>query len=115
MNSIKKIQELANKGKVDDAMKQLEKMAEDLRNFAEQLNQADSSMDEMVDTQLMEKLDQSMNELESMEKKQRKIINETSKINQELRKKQSRKFESMIQNIFEELKKDVNTLSLIHI
>ena len=113
MSSIKKIQELANKGKMDDAMKQLEKMAEDLRNFAEQLNQADSSMDEMVDTQLMEKLDQSMNELENMEKKQRKIINETSKINQELRKKQSRKFESMIQNIFEELKKDVNTIRTI--
>ena len=55
MSSIKKIQELANKGKMDDAMKQLEKMAEDLRNFAEQLNQADSSMDEMVDTELMEK------------------------------------------------------------
>ena len=104
MSSIKKVQELANKGKMDEAVKQLEKMAEDLRNFAEQLNQADSSMDEMVDTELMEKVDQSMNELENMEKKQRKIINETSKINQELRKKQSRKFESMIQNIFEELK-----------
>ena len=35
MSSIKKIQELANKGKMDDAMKQLEKMAEDLRKFAD--------------------------------------------------------------------------------
>ena len=94
-------------------MKQLKIMAEDLREFAEQLNQADSSMDEMVDTQLMEKLDESMSELENMEKKQRKIINETSKINQELRKKQSKQFESMIQNIFEELKKDVDSIRTI--
>jgi hypothetical protein len=61
----------------------------------------------------MEKLDQSMSELENMKKKQRKIINETSKINQELRKKQARQFESMIQNIFEELKKDVNAIRTI--
>lgn len=113
MDSIKKIQELANKGKMDEAMKQLEKMAEDLRNFAEQLNQADSSMEEMVDTKIMERLDQSMAELEEMEKKQRKIINETSEINQQLRKKQSGKFESIINKFFEDLKKDVESIRAI--
>ena len=113
MSSIKKIQELANKGKMDEAMEKLEKMAEDLRAFSEQLNQADSSMDEIVDTQLMEKLDQSLSQLEKMEKKQNKIINETSKINQELRKKQTKQFESMINNIFEELKKDVDSIRTI--
>jgi len=113
MNSIKKIQELANKGKMDEAMEKLEKMTEDLRAFSEQLNKAESSMDEIVDTQLMEKLNQSLSELEKMEKKQNKIINETSKINQELRKMQTKQFESIINNIFEELKKDVDSIRTI--
>jgi len=113
MSSIKKVQELANKGKMDEAMEKLEKMAEDLRAFSDQLNQADSSMDEIVDTQLMEKLDQSLNDLKKMEQKQNKIINETSKINQDLRKMQTKQFESMIKNIFEELKKDVDSIRRI--
>ncbi|MBC8285126.1 MAG: hypothetical protein H8E32_15030 [Nitrospinae bacterium] len=113
MSSIKKIQELADKGKMDEAMEQLEKMAEDLRNFAEQLNEADSSMDEMVDTQMMEQLDASMSELQEIEKNQRKIINETSEINQELRQKQSKQFESMINNFFKELEKDVESIRTI--
>ena len=105
MSSIEKIQELANKGKIDEAMEQLKKMAEDLREFAEQLNQTNSSMEEMVDTKMMEQLNESMRKLEDLEKKQRKIINETSEINQKLRQQQSKKSESLVKKFFEELKK----------
>ncbi len=113
MSSIKNIQELANQGKMDEAMEQLKKMAEELRKFAEQLNQADSSMEEMVDTQMMDQLNQSANDLQDLEKKQRKVINKTSEINQELRQKQSKQFESLINKFFEELKKDVESIRAI--
>ena len=113
MSSIEKIQELANKGKIDEAMEQLKKMAEDLRNFAEQLNQTNSSMEEMVDTQMMEQLNESMRELEGLEKKQSKIINETSEINQKLRQQQSKQSESLVKKFFEELKKDVESIQAI--
>ena len=113
MSSIEKIQELANKGKIDEAMEQLKKMAEDLREFAEQLNQTNSSMEEMVDTKMMEQLNESMRKLEDLEKKQRKIIKETSEINQKLRQQQSKKSESLVKNFFEELKKDVESIQAI--
>ncbi|MCH2606792.1 MAG: hypothetical protein MKZ63_08630, partial [Nitrospinales bacterium] len=113
MSSIEKIQELANKGKIDEAMEQLKKMAEDLREFAEQLNQTNSSMEEMVDTKMMEQLNESMRKLEDLEKKQGRIINETSEINQKLRQQQSKKSESLVKKFFEELKKDVESIQAI--
>ena len=113
MASIEKIQDLANQGKMDEAMEQLKQMAEELRKFAEQLNQAESSMEEMVDTEMMEQLNESTLDLKKMEKTQREIIKKTSKINQELRKKQSEKFESLVEKFFEELKKDVKSIRSI--
>ena len=113
MASVEKIQDLANQGKMDEAMEQLKKMAEELRKFAEQLNQAESSMEEMVDTEMMEQLNESTQELKDMEKKQREIIKKTSEINQELRQKQSKKFESLVKKFFEELKKDVESIRSI--
>ena len=113
MASIEKIQELTNEGKMDEAMEQLKKMAEELRNFAEQLNQAENSMEKMVDTKMMEQLNESSLELKNMEKKQREIIKKTAEINQELRQKQSKKFESLVKKFFEELKKDVESIRSI--
>lgn len=113
MASIEKVQELANQGKMDEAMQQLKKMAEELRKFAEQLNQAESSMEEMVDTEMMEQLNESALELKNMEKEQREIIKKTSEINQKLRQKQSKKFESLVKKFFEELKKDVESIRSI--
>jgi DNA repair exonuclease SbcCD ATPase subunit len=113
MASIEKIQDLAKQGKMDEAMEQLKKMAEEFRKFAEQLNQAESSMEEMVDTEMMEQLNESTQELKDMEKKQREIIKKTSEINQELRQKQSKKFESLVKKFFEELKKDVESIRSI--
>ena len=113
MSSIDKIQELANKGEIDEAMERLKKMAEDLRKFAEQLNQTNSSMEEMVDTQMMEQLNDSMRKLEDLEKKQREIINETSEINQKLRQQQSKQSEALVKKFFEELRKDVESIQAI--
>jgi hypothetical protein len=70
-------------------------------------------MEEMVDTEMMKKLNESTLELKDMEMKQREIIKKTSEINQELRQKQSKKLESQVKNFFEELKKDVDSIRSI--
>ncbi|MBC8287414.1 MAG: hypothetical protein H8E42_08055 [Nitrospinae bacterium] len=108
--SLEKIKDLANQGKIDEALEQLKKVAEDLRELANQLDQSNSSMDSLVDNQVMEQINESVAKLESLEKKQKEIIEKTSEINQKLRAKQARQFEFLIKNFFDELKKDVTAI-----
>ena len=56
MASLEKIKDLATHGKIDEALEQLKKVEEDLRQLANQLEQASSSMDSLVDNQVMEKI-----------------------------------------------------------
>lgn len=110
MASLEKIKDLASKGKMDEALEELKKVAEELRNLANQLNQAQSSMDSMVDNEIMEQINDSMEKLDVLEKKQKEVLAKTSKINQKLRQKQAKQFESLIKNFFDELKKDVQAI-----
>jgi len=105
--SLEKIKDLASQGKMDEALEELKKVAEDMRKLANQLDQAQSSMDSMIDNQVMEQINESMVKLEILEKKQKEVLQETSEINQKLRKNQAQQFDSLIKNFFEELKKDV--------
>jgi hypothetical protein len=110
MASLEKIKQLASQGKMDEAMKELKKFAEEMRRLANQLDQARSDMDSMVDDEIMEQINESMAKLENMENKQKEVLQETSEINQKLRKKQAKQFESLIKSFFEELKKDVQAI-----
>ncbi len=107
MASLEKIKDLANQGKIDEALEQLKQVAEDLRELANQLDQASSSMDSLVDNKIMEQINESVAKLESLEKRQKKVIENTSEINQKLRANQARQFEFSIKSFFDELKKDV--------
>ncbi len=110
LTSLEKIKDLASQGKMDEALEQLKKVAEDLRVLANQLDQAKSSMDSLVDNQIMERINESVVKLESLEKKQKKVIEDTSEINQKLRANQARQFDLLIKSFFEGLKKDVTTI-----
>ncbi len=77
-------------------LEQLKKVAEDLRDLANQLDQAKSSMDSLVDNQVMEQINESMAKLESLEKKQKEVLENTSEINQKLRANQAKQFDSLI-------------------
>ena len=110
MASLEKIKDLARQGKMDEAMEQLKKVAEDLRELANQLDQAKSSMDSLVDNQIMEQINESVAKLESLEKKQKEVIKNTSEINQKLRANQARQFDFLIKSFFDELKKDVTAI-----
>jgi hypothetical protein len=108
--SLEKIKDLASQGKMDEALAELKKVAEDLRMLANQLDQAKSSMDSLVDNQIMEQINESVMQLEILERKQKAVLQETSAINQKLRANQARQFDSLIKSFFDELKKDVQAI-----
>ena len=108
--SLEKIKDLASQGKMDKALEELKKVVEDLRMLANQLDQAKSSMDSLVDNQILEQINESVIKLEIMERKQKGVLQETSEINQKLRAYQARQFDSLIKSFFDELKKDVQAI-----
>ena len=113
MASLEKIKDLANQGKMVEALELLKKVAEDLRELANQLGQAKSSMDSLVDNQVMEQINESVAKLESLEKKQKEVLESTSEINQKLRANQAKQFDSLLKSFFDALKKDVSAIQKI--
>ena len=113
MASLEKIKDLASQGKMEEALEQLKKVAEDLRELANQLDQAKSSMDSLVDNQVMEQINESVAKLESLEKKQKQVLESTSEINQKLRANQAKQFDSLIKSFFDALKNDVTAIQNI--
>ncbi len=113
MASLEKIKDLAKQGKMNEALEQLKKVAEDLRELANQLDQAKSSMDSLVDNQVMKQINESVAKLESLEKKQKEVLESTSVINQKLRANQAKQFDSLIKSFFDALKKDVTAIQNI--
>lgn len=111
--SLDRIMDLVNQGKIKEAMEELEKTARDLQTLANQLNNSMESMDDLVDLETMELLDDSAERLEQLENRQRQLLEESTKINQSLRRAQSKRFSGRIENMFDELKKDVNQIQSI--
>ena len=111
--TLDKIMDMVNKGKIDQAMKELEKMSKDLQTMTNQLDHARNSMDEMIDMELMEKVNRSIEELNKLEKKQKVLLNQTAKINKTLREKQAENFEGKLESLFKSLKKDVESAQTI--
>ncbi len=111
--SLDRIMDLANRGKMDEALEELQKTMEDLQTLANQLDQARSDMDELVDMELMQKLEDAMQEILRLEEEQKKLLEQTTDINQKLREAQTQNFESALKNLFEELKKDIQAIQSI--
>lgn len=111
--SLDRIMDLVNRGKMEDALKELEKAAEDLRILANQLDQARSNLDDMIDMQTMEQLDDSMERILKLEKQQEKLLKQTTQINQGLRELQSKQFEGALDSLFTELRRDVQEIQSI--
>ncbi len=111
--SLEKLMNMVKEGKFDEALEELAKVAEDLRSLANQLNQEHRQLDDMVDLELMEKLEESASELERLEKEQQRLIEKTTELNQSLRDRQSKNFENRIEDLFDLLKKDVNDIQAL--
>jgi uncharacterized protein DUF4175 len=111
--SLDRIMDLMDRGKIDQAQEELQKMVEDLQTLANQLDQARSDMDELMDMKAMKQLDDSMEKLQQLEKDQEKLLDQTTKINQSLREAQSKLFEDAIRQVFAEIKQHLNEIQSI--
>ncbi len=111
--ALDRISELANEGKMEEAMKELEELTRDLQTMTNQIDQAQSQMDDMVDQKTMKDLDDSLAQIESLEKKQQELLDQTTDINQTLRKKQSESFSKEMDTFFEELRQLVEQVQTI--
>jgi hypothetical protein len=113
--SLDKIMDLMNRGEMDKAQKELEKMAEAMKTLTRQLDQAKTDMEDIMDLELMRKLDDSLNKIQELEKKQEKLLDQTAQINKSLRDAQSKMFEDPIKQVFAEIKKLINEIQTIFI
>ena len=111
--SLEKLMDLVNQGKMDEAMEELEKLADDLRAFSEQLDNMDADQENLVDMQIMKKLDDALDKIKGLEKSQKNLLDQTTKLNKSLRSQQSEKFESQLEDFFAGLRKDVQAILAI--
>ena len=113
--SLEKLMDLVNQGKIDEAMEELEKLADDLRAFSEQLDNMDADQENLVDMQIMKKLDEALEKIGKLETGQKDLLDKTTKLNKTLRSKQSEKFENRLEEFFADLRKDVQAiLTIMH-
>jgi hypothetical protein len=103
--SLDKIMDLMKRGEMGEAQEELEKMMEAMKTFTRQLDQAQSDMEDLMDLEMMRKLDDSMEKIQELEKKQGKLLEQTAQINKSLRDAQSKMFEDPIKQVFAEIKK----------
>ncbi|MBI4384333.1 MAG: DUF4175 family protein [Nitrospinae bacterium] len=106
--TLEKIMDMVGKNDLDQAIKEMEKLSDDLKTLSNQLDQAEASMDKLVDLEIMKKIDDSLRDLLKLEKEQTQLLEQTGKINQSLRESQAGIFEDRLKKFFESLKSDVN-------
>lgn len=113
--SLEKLMDLVNQGKIDEAMEELEKLTDDLRAFSEQLENMDANQENLVDMQIMKKLEEALKKIGALEEAEKDLIGQTTRLNKTLRSKQSEKFESRLEELFADLRKDVQAiLNILH-
>ena len=108
--SLEKLANLVNQGKIEEAMEELEKLTDDLREFSEQLDNMEADQENLVDMQIMKKLDEALEKIGSLEENQKKLLDQTTQLNKTLRSKQSEKFENLLEEFFADLRKDVQAI-----
>ena len=108
--SLEKIQDMINRGQFEEAMEELKQMTEDLQLLANQLNRADSEMDNFLDPEVMEVLDNAIKKVDQLKNRQQKLVKETTQMNQELEKQQSKQFEKKMDEFFADLLHDVDAI-----
>lgn len=111
--SLEKLMDLVNKGKIEEAMEELEKFADELRAFSDQLQDLNASQESLVDLEVMKKLDESIQQVEKLEKSQTKLLEQATELNKALRSQQAGKFEDRLKEFFEGLKKDVQAIQAL--
>lgn len=112
-SALEKMLDMINRGNINDAMKELKKMMEDLQILSSQLNHANSEMGEFLDPETMKTLDNSSKELDQLKERQQKLLEKTTKLNRDLQLQQSKQFKNELDKLFSDLLFNVDAIRKI--
>ena len=113
--SLEKLMNLVNQGKIDEAMEELEKLADDLRAFSNQMEDMNGDQENLMDMKIMQQLEEALEKIGKLEEGEKELLDKTTQINKNLRSRQTEKFENLLEEFFADLRKDVKAiLSILH-
>ncbi|MBT6601999.1 MAG: hypothetical protein HOB32_10175 [Nitrospina sp.] len=112
-DALKKMQNMVSRGKFEEAIEELKKMEEDLKLLANQIHRADSEKESFFDPETIKIIDSSIKKVDKLERRQQKLAESTTQINQELREQQSKAFENQIDKLFKGLLLDIDSIRSI--
>ena len=105
--SLKKMQNMISRGRFEEAMEELKQMEEDLKLLANQINRADSEMENFLGPEIMGAFDSGIKKLDQLKNRQQNLVEETTQMNQKLRQQQSEEFENRLNKFFKDLLKNI--------
>lgn len=108
--SLEKMLDMINRGKFEEALEELKQMVEDLQLLANQLNRADSEVENFIDPETMEALDDSIKKLDQLKERQQQLVEKTTQMNRKLRQQQSKQFQNKLDKLFAELLRHVDAI-----
>ena len=108
--ALKKMQNMVSRGKFEEAMKELNKMEDELKHLANQIHRADSEKESFLDSETIKTLDNGIKNLDQLAKRQKNIAEATTQMSQKLRQQQSKEFENQVDKLFKDLLHDVGAI-----
>jgi hypothetical protein len=111
--ALEKMKDLISKGKVEEAKKLMEELTEELNALSRQLDDAAGQREDLVDMELLRKLDESLLDILKLEEEQKKVLKNTTDINKSIREKQSAEFDDKLKDLFQLLNEDVEQIQSI--
>ena len=108
--ALKKMQNMVSRGKFEEAMKELNKMEDELKHLANQIHRADSEKESFLDSETIKTLDNGIKNLDQLARRQKNIAEATTQMSQKLRQQQSKEFENQLDRLFKDLLHDVGTI-----
>ena len=107
---LKKMQNMVSRGKFEEAMKELNKMEDELKHLANQIHRADSEKESFLDPETIKTLDNGIKNLDQLERRQKNIAEATTQMSQKLMQQQSKELENQVDKLFKDLLHEVDTI-----
>ena len=105
-----KMQDMINRGQIEEAIQELKQIVEDLQLLANQLSRTDSEIGDFLDSETMEALDDTSKKLDQLKNRQQELVEETTQINREVRQQQSKQFKNELDRLFTDLLRHVDAI-----
>ena len=109
-DALKKMEQMISQGKFKEAMEELKKMEEDLKRLANKIRRADSEKESFLDRETVKTIDNAIEKMDQLQKRQQDLAEATAQMNEKLRQEQSQIFESQINKLFNDLIRDIDSI-----